>query len=320
MIDKLDLRIPQGSVLRPAVQAYTRGHPWESYSARVRPTLHYAGKADLRAVGIDAILHVQCKRGDNHSKLELLDVGKKSYSEVVSLIESVTDANSEELGIMRIDLAADVPDVTVPWLKSHVRFKFKRTENEHGQLHYGLIGHGEIETILAGSRPNVFRIYNKTKESIFQFRRMQRRASIDAEPLEFEREFGLKETDTLTRFERQCGGNRIPCEVASFRCLPHVPDFNPFCALEIINSGQISLPSPETCEGLEYYTGLGLHHEAGRLGMQAFRKQLNRQTRGNAARTLLRYGRFFPDGAEPPIDVAEIYEIYRESTIKQLAA
>jgi hypothetical protein len=263
---------------------------------------------------------VQCKHGDNHSKLEVLDVGKKPYSEIVDLIETVTEASPEELGIMRVDLTADVRGVTVPWLKSHIRFKFKRTENEHGQLHYGLIGHGEVETILAGSRPNVFRIYNKTKECLFQFRRMQRKTSIDAEPLEFEKEFGLKETDIVTRVERQCGGSRIPSELMTFGCLPDLPNFNPFSSLEITSSGTLTLPSPDECEGLEYYTGLGLHNEAQQLGMQAFRKKLNKQTRGNAARTLERYGRFFPDGADTPITVEQLIETFRQSTIDQLAA
>lgn len=308
------------AVLRAAVRDYTRGLPWESYSSRVRPALHYAGKADLRSVGIDALLHIQCKHGDSHSKLEVLDVGKKPYSEIVSLIESVTEARPEALGIMRIDLTADVRGVTVPWLKSHVRFKFKRTDNEHGQLRYGLIGHGEVETILAGSRPNVFRIYNKTKECLFQFRRMQRRTSIDAETLKFETEFGLKETDILTRVERQCGGRDIPSEIRTFGRMQNLPDFNPFTALEIIRSEELTLPSPEECDGLEYYTGLGLHSEAQRAGMHALRKRLNKQTKGNAARTLERYGRFFPDGTEAPITVEQLIETFRQSTIDQLAA
>jgi hypothetical protein len=210
--------------------------------------------------------------------------------------------------------------VTVPWFKAHTRFKFKRTENEHGQMHYGLIGHGQVETILAGSRPNVFRIYNKTKECLFQFRRMLRRASKDSDPLEFEAEFGFKETDVRTRVERQCGGSRIPLELVTFGHIHNAPNFNPFTPLEIIRSGLISLPTPEECDGLEYYTGIGMHQEAQRIGMQEFRKQLNKQTTGNAAKTLRRYGRFFPDGVEAPITVEEIYESYRESTIAQLAA
>jgi len=320
MIDKLDLRIPHYSVLRPFIEAYIRWGPSETYSSRVRPALHYLGKADLRPLGIDAILHIQCKHGEKDSKLEVLDVGKKPYSRIVNLVENVARVNPDELGIMRIDLTADVRGITVPWLKSHVRFKFKRTENEYGQLTYGLVGHGEVETILAGSRPNVFRIYNKTKECQFQFRRLQRRVSKDAEPLEFEKVFGLKEADILTRIERQCGGSRIPPEIARFSCLRNIPNFNPFNSLEIITSGQSNLPLPEECDGLEYYTGYGMHVEAQQMGMQEFRKKLNKQTKGNAARTLERYERFFPDGTDVPITLEQIIENFRQSTIEQLSA
>jgi len=320
MIDKLDLRIPNGSTFCPTVRNYTRCLPYESYSARVRPAVHYAGKADLRHVGIDGILHVQCKHGDHHHKLEILDVGKKPYSEIVELIESVTTTKPESMGIMRVDLTADVLDVTVPWFKSHLRFKFKRAANEHGQIRYGLIGRGEVETILAGSRPNVFRIYNKTSECSFQFRRMQRKTSKDAEPLEFEKEFGFKVTDIRTRIERQCGGNRIPPELATFGSLQNAPAFDPFTSLEIVTSGHVALPLPEECDGLEYYTGLGMFAESKRVGMQEFRKRLNKQTRGNGARTIERYRRFFPHGEDRPITSEQIYETYRQSTIAQLAA
>jgi hypothetical protein len=318
MIDKLDLRIPKDAFLRPAVERIFCYDPLVPYPKRVQPALRYEGRADLRPVGIDAILHVKFKQGDRHSKLEILDVGEKTLSEIVALIEGVADVRLDSLGIMRIDLTADVPGVTVPWLKDHVRFKFKQTERDHGQLQYGLVGRGEVETIIAGTRPNVIRIYNKTKECIFQFRRMQRKEGPDAEPLEFEKEFGLKETDILTRLERQCGGSRIPPEVATFGRLQDLPNFNPFTSLEIINSGQPSLPSPQECEGLDYYTGLGLHAEAQREGMHNFRKQLNKQSKGNAARTIERYRRFFPDESQFPISTEQIVEEFRRSTVKQL--
>lgn len=320
MIDKLDLRIPNWTVFSPAVREHIRPLPYETYTSRVRPAVHYVGKADLRPLGIDALLHVKCKHGDHHHKLEIFDVGTKTYSQVVQLIESVADVRVKELEVMRIDLAADVPDVTVPWFKDHVRFKFKRTDKEHGELKYGMIGHGETETIIAGTRPNVFRIYNKTVEWQMQFRRMKRRENKEAEPLEFEKEFGVKESDILTRIERQCGGDRIPPELGTFGHLQSAPEFNPFDRLEIIRSGRKSLPKPEECDGLEYFTGLGMHVEATRVGMQEFRKRLNKQTKGNAARTLERYSRFFPDGFDTPITVQQIYETYRASVIEQLAA
>jgi hypothetical protein len=320
MIDKLDLRIPAGTPWRSPVLEYVRFHPSDTYTLRVRPAAHYTGKVDLRCLGIDALVHLQCKHGDKHHKLEILDAGKKPYSELVQIVEFVTDADPLKLGIMRIDLTADVEDVSVPWFRNCVRFRFKQADVEHGQLKYGLIGNGQVETILAGRRPNLFRIYDKTSECEYQFRRMQRKASKDADPLEFEKEFGFKETDIRTRIERQCGGNRIPPELASFGNLQNAPMYNPFTSLEIVTSGNVAIPSPEDCEGLEYYTGLGLYEESQRVGMQSFRKNLNKQTRGNAARTMERYRRFFPHGAENPITLEQIYETYKQSTIAQLAA
>ena len=320
MIDKLDLRIPRLSGFRPAVASYINIHPHFSFLSRVRPSQHYAGRVDLRAIGIDAILHIDCKHGDRHSKLEILNIGNKPHSKMVRLIESVTYADVETMGIMRIDLTADVRDVTVPWLKDHMRFKFKRSERVYGEIKYSLIGKGEVETIQAGNRPNLYRVYNKTKESLVQFRQMERKASKDADALEFEQEFGFKMTDVRTRVERQCGGNRIPDEIATFGTLQNAPDFNPFSSLEIISARAITLPSPEECDGLEYYTGVGMYNEVARDGMQAFRKRLNKLTTGNAARTIKRFHRFFPGGDGPNITMENLLAEYRESTIAQLSA
>jgi hypothetical protein len=320
MIDKLDLRIPRNANLRKEVSDYIRGLPYETYTSRVRPAVHYAGKADLRPIGIDALLHVQCKHGDKHHKLEFFNVGEKRYSEIAELIDSVTDAPPAAMGIMRIDLTADVKGISVEWFKQHARFKFKRTEREYGELKYESIGRGKVETIMAGRRPNVFRIYNKVAESQVQFRRMLRKQSRDAEPLEFEQEFGFKDTDTLTRVERQCGGDRIPLEIESFGSLHRAPDYNPFQNFEIVTSGLPTLPTPEECEGIEYFTGLGLYYKSKEIGMQEFRKLLNRQSKGNAARTMEKYGRFFPDGRENAISSREIFEVYRSSVIRQLSA
>lgn len=320
MIDKLDIRIPRDASFRKSVSEYTRGLPYETYTARVRPAVHYVGKADLRTIGIDALLHVQCKHGDHDHKLEIFDVGKKTFSEIAALVDSVTDANPEAMGIMRIDLTADVDGIPVPWFKEHARFKFKRTEREYGEVKYEMIGRGEVETIMAGSRPNVYRIYNKVAESRVQFRRMQKKRNLDAEPLEFEKEFGFKDTDILTRVERQCGGDRIPAELESLGSLHRAPDYNPFQNIEIISAGLPTLPTPEQCNGIDYFTGMGMYHEAKRVGMQEFRKLLNRQTNGNGARTMQRYRPFFVNEGRNSISATELFEIYRKSVKEQLSA
>ena len=319
MIDKLDLRIPTDALFRDLLIRVFSIDPTRRDKRCFQRAVHYEARADLRPLGIDAILHFKCKHGDHDSKLEILDVGKKGYSELVEITQAVTSAEPDEFGIMRIDFTADVPNVTVPWFKSHLRFKYKRTEREFGQNLYGLISHGEIETIIAGTRPNVYRVYNKVAENQVQFRRMLRKASPDADALEFEKEFGMKETDVLTRIERQCGGKGIPAEIQTFGSLKLVPDFNPFDRIELVKCSALELPRPDECNGMEYYTGLGLYMEAERIGMQGLRKQLNKQTSGNAARTMASYGRFFPQG-RAPITMDGILRIFHESNREQLAA
>ncbi len=98
-----------------------------------------------------------------------------------------------------------------------------------------MVSEGEIETIYAGSRPNLYRIYDKVKEYRCQFQVMLRRASKDADLPEFEKEFGVKETDVVTRFERQCGATGIPRGLATFGSLHQLIDYNPFDAIQIVS-------------------------------------------------------------------------------------
>jgi hypothetical protein len=319
MIDKLDLRIPKNAISDRTITPVFSWDPTRGRNPSVQRALHYEARADLRSLGIDAFLHFRCKHGDHHSKLEILDAGTKHYGEMISIIERLTTADPSELGIMRIDLAADIPNVTVPWFKSHVRFKYKRSEKEHGKNIYGLISRGEIETITAGSGSNMFRIYNKIAEYQSQLRNMRRTANQDADVLELEKEFGVKEKNILTRIERQCRGKGIPPEILTFSSLGSLPQLNPFSRVEIVRSKELELPRPEQCNGMEYYTGLGLHLESQRIGMQGLRKQLNKLSNGNAARTLTSYERFFPGGSLA-ITMEDILNAFRESTREQLAS
>jgi hypothetical protein len=170
MIDKLDLRACASSMLRPQVSEYIRTVNPDEFSHRIRPSAHYAGKCDLRPIGLDAILFLNCKHQQTHNhKLEVLDVGKKTYSEIVQIAESVFDSNPDSLGVMRIDLTADIHDVPVPWLKPRTRIKFKRKNDEHGKLEYGQFGRAQVETLRAGTGESVFRIYNKIEEQKCNF-------------------------------------------------------------------------------------------------------------------------------------------------------
>lgn len=227
MFDWIATRLPEHSLFRTEIQNFIRDIDYKTGLTRFKPSRFYMGRGDLRPLGIDALLHVGYKFGETHDhKLEILDAGKKCYSELVGIIEAVTYADPEQLEVIRLDLCADVPGVPVLWFQPRVRVKYKRFANEIGELKYEKIGQAGIETLTAGKRPNLIRIYDKVAESRVQFRKLLRRCSKDSELPNFEKEFGFPEDAVLTRVERQFGGDRIPEALNRFGKLSRAPDFN----------------------------------------------------------------------------------------------
>lgn len=226
---------------------------------------------DLRPIGLDALLHLACRRGSRgQHKLELLDTGKKPYSELVRQIDAVCYGDHDRLG-----------------LSSGI-----------GPLKWQTISRAGIETIRAGRRPNVIRVYDKVTESKAQFRKIKRKLSKDADELDFEKEFGFAEDAVVTRVERQCGGGRIPPEIERFGQLSRAADLNPFSALEITGNDRSTLPDVTECDSLnEWLSGMQVNRMIQEMGMQSFRRWLNRHSNGNGVRLLKRLHAFLP-GAE----------------------
>lgn len=321
MIDKLELRLPASTLFTKRVTALFLRDP-KTDALCGRPSRHYARVLDLRPVGLDSILHVSCKRGSRgQHKLELLDTGKKPFSDLIRQVEAVRGGDNEQLGVMRIDFCADLRGVPVSWFHQRVRFRYKQLSTQIGPLPYQTISKAGIETLSAGRRPNLVRIYDKVAESKMQFRRMSRKASKDADPLDFEQEFGFREDDIVTRVERQCGGQRIPEQVDTLGHLPRAANFNPFEALEIESSGLSKLPVVSECDSVtEWAAGRYFNQMIQEQGMQTFRRWLNRESKGNGARTLKRYKPFLPPAEDQVVTVRTIFETYRASLIRQLSA
>jgi hypothetical protein len=319
VIDKLDLRIPGHNFFTPDVARFIREIDYTGGNPRTKRSPFYAGIADLRPVGIDAFLHVHYRFREPHdNKLEILDVWKKPYSELVQLIQAVTPVDADELGIMRLDLCADVPNVPVIWFQPRARFEFKRYAREDGELKYAKVGKEGVQTLTAGRRPNLYRIYDKPAECRFQFRRLLRKRPADSPELDFEHEFGFPPDAVITRIERQMGSRDV-AEVPTFADVPRLPDFNPFERLQIIGGEKCTQPTLKEDGFSNWVFGTRLAELADEMGMQQFRRWLNINCNGNASRTLKKYARYFA-GAGEGISAQRIYEIYRESTRGQLAA
>jgi hypothetical protein len=236
-------------------------------------------------------------------------------------VDAVIDGPSDNLGIMRVDLCADLPGVPVSWFHPRLRVRFKRMSHQIGPVKYEIIGKAGMETISAGRRPNIIRIYDKVAESKMQFRRMLRKSSEDADPLDFEREFGFSPDSILTRVECQFGGGRIPEVISTFGKLCRAPQFNPFDVLDITGDTGASLPAVHECDSVtEYMAGKELNRMVSEMGLQSVRRWLNKESPGNGARMLKRFHRFLPGSSADSMTVKRIFDTYRTSVTRQLAA
>ena len=317
MIDKIEVRVPSAAQFSSGFGALYRdqaGNP-----RAFRQSEHYARVGDLRTFGYPAILHVHCLRdGAGNHKVELIDTGEMSFRNMQKAILSIFDVEPSHLGLMRIDLAADVAGVPVRWFARNARAKWKQWTAEIGKIEYAEMGRRKVETLYYGKRPNCIRIYDKISELRHQYDQMVRKSSDAAEIPTFEEKFRYPATGfVLTRVERQIAGGRIPKRVDRISKLRALPDFNPFENIELLKASE---PEPE----LDDYSlhdslaGRGLRALVDEMGIHRARAFLNSQSKGNAARYMRRFAAFLP--AQGGIDAEQLFQRYRESVRRQLAA
>jgi hypothetical protein len=347
VIDKLEVIVPNGKPFaREFATVYADAAadgviPWRS-------SRHYTNVVDLRMFGFDSILHAGCKRGkDGNHKLELLDTGSKSYSEIVAEVERIFDADPLKLECKRVDLCADVQGVPVGWFHDRLRATFKQFSAKIGVQEFSEMGRREMQTLYYGKRPNCFRIYNKTAEMMNQYKALcrapksqpssaameavtglhlvdadtvlpvARDVNSDAELPSFRELFGVDESAILTRVERQIGGGRVPEQLNTIaRLKANALDFNPFERLQFLSSGVME-PRPEDYDFETYCTGMFLRKMANTHGMQWTRAFMNRDR--NGSRRARKYASFLPFN-EGGISAGKLFELYRETLSRQLAA
>jgi hypothetical protein len=181
VLDKLEVRIPREARFRPEfadLYADLASDPKGPFRKRGP---HYTMTGDLRAYGHDVILHLHCCHGEGNHKIELLDTGKRGFDFLAGEVEQIFDTDPLACGLMRVDCAADVPHVGVPWFHQRARMKYKQFANEMGEiklevpaasasLPYSQMGK-EIQTLYFGKRPNCYRIYDKIAEWRVEYRR-----------------------------------------------------------------------------------------------------------------------------------------------------
>jgi len=325
MIDKLELRLPRVTLFRPEVREFMLESRFFKNSTRTMSSGRYSWVTNLQPVGIDALLHYGLKRQEHdphegEHKLELLDTGEKAYSQIVGQLESTVEGPVSDLDIMRLDLCADMVGIPIEWFFTRLRVKFKRVAYEIGTLKARRIGKAGIQTLSSGKRPNIFRAYDKVAEYKNQLRSLRRKHKLDGDRITLETQFGVSEKAVITRLEQQMGGSRLPIEVNCFGKLSHLPDFNPFARVEIVNGSGARVPTIQECGFATWLMGTRLRELRDEMGAQQFARWMSTNTDGNSARWRKQYAEFLEPDSDFRVTIQTVLDTYRESVKKQLAA
>lgn len=179
---------------------------------------HYEQRGDFRAISdgeLPVILHHMNKHDrKSGDKLEIIETGPLSLTRINEIQEDVFAMGAQHNRILRLDLAADVKDIPVPWFRKNILFKHKQTVR---QFSSESVRGKSAETITGGQKPNQIRIYDKTGHrmalTMSALRRMsrdERVAAMQGDPkgyaIHFETMWGYDPSITVTRVERQLGG------------------------------------------------------------------------------------------------------------------
>lgn len=318
MIDKLDLRIPYTALLRREFRFVNDELRFSRFGSRIEPSRHYQGVVNLRkGMGIDAILHVNFKhRGKQNHKLELIETERKSLRELAEIITRVFEVDPASLSIMRVDLTADLPGIAVTDLFRSLRVRHKRTADAEGELDFQDVAGKRLEYFRYGRSPNCIRVYDKSAECRARYKRDLKKVSRDAETPSFEEFYGFPPDAIMTRIERQCGGGRIPRQVATFGQLSEAADFNPFTNVEVC-APDFVLPDPSRMDPRTAVKLAGIHEYVKAYGKQVAYGVLNAGR--NAKRFFNTYEEYLEAGsAARLLTVDSMVESYRRSTQAQI--
>jgi hypothetical protein len=344
VLDKVDLRVPEGAPFGQAISEAARELRMGP-APPFRASRFYQYVADLREFfRIDAVLHLNYRYGVHAHKIEIIDAGKKSVDEIADICCQLFEVDPWRLEVMRIDLAADVEGAPVRWFRDHARVERKqfssRIEKSMDQeVEFVGMGTAQAQTLYAGKRPNLIRIYDKIAEWNRQVRKLAtacRRFNAGMTDLEMTPEqkyFGArvppsleefcraegyeyKEGSILTRIEQQIGGGRLPKELSTLNDLRCAHEFTPFESLQIVGGDCIQhLESlPDSVPMRNRLAALGLQTLEEEFGsVQLAHSFVLRHAKGNGRRILDSIAKCRPT-ERAPLTLSEIQESYRVST------
>ncbi len=347
MIDKADVRVSEfalpGPVLAGPLEELKK-HPVPLFW----PSRFYQYVCDLREpFGIDAVVHLYLRHGRPNHKVEIIDAGEKTVQEMADIIRQLFDVDPWTLQLMRADLATDLEGVSVPWFKDNAYVNLKqfssRIEKSFDQeLQFVGMGTAVAQTLYAGKRPNLIRIYNKLDEWRMQWRKQAikcERFNRRMEGLEMteeqkyygsrflpsfpdyckERGYRFETGNMLTRIERQIGGNRFPPEFSTMGDLRYAHELRPFTGIQIVSTEafQNFNSPPEGVPMRDWLAAIGFETLKERVGsLQVAQSIVLKYGNGNGKRIFESLAESLPTKRQP-LTMEDVQESFRKSTLLQ---
>lgn len=210
MIDKLDLEIPRKMPFKSEFAKHWN-NPENDKIFKKRSGGLYLVSADLRGVGIPAMMHVAHKHHDKLGpKLEIIGAGSMTFSQWVDVHGAIFDGEPWDDAILRADLTGDIRGVPVADFGRAMWCKYKFTnQQEYGEFDHKTttLNRFAAQTLYYGRKPRQIRFYDKTRHRqqvlLPQLHRQQKREGLELST--FEEAFGYQSNVIVTRAERQMG-------------------------------------------------------------------------------------------------------------------
>ena len=293
------------------------------------------------------MVHLSFRFGKPNHKVEIVDAGEKTVEQIAEIVLSLFDLDPFQLELMRVDLAADVEGAPVSWFQDHAYVNRKQysshiEKSQEMELQFVGMGTAIAQTIYAGKRPNLLRIYDKLGEWSIQLRKVERDCKRFNQRLsemsltEEQRHFGCRIAPTfkeycrsrgydyfpgaiLTRIERQIGGGRLPEGMQTLGDLRFAHEFDPFNQLRIGASGPIMDVNsvPDGVPMRNWLAAIGLNALVAQFGsLQLAHAFVLKHGNGNGRRILETLAESAPRNRQP-LTLEGILDSYRRSTLLQ---